>query len=221
MKAMQFLRRPGVSPLNSQHVLSALSVRTFQPRPAKKALPAAIPEKTAYDYTHIEPVKNYDYLLDDTGVSYMKVNTTDAHYETQEFRNCTSSGDWFPVWGWGLYGPYWNAHFGGGYHKFLRRRSTEQAVYGHKYPWINFYRRKADERGINMEFPRGQDYQIVLGMWLRAILFFVALFQVLNVHNHFMNKKALAKPVEYKPRINIPFYVYIMYNIPSPGFEDL
>ena len=71
----------------------------------------------------------------------------------------------------GMYGPYWPAHMGGGYLKFLKRRSDLPGTYKHKSPLTNLWRRKLDERGIFCEFPRAQDYQV-----FEQSLFFFACF---------------------------------------------
>ena len=91
--------------------------------------------------------------------------------------------------------------------------------YKHKYPWVNFFRRKCDERGIHWDFPRGQDYQIIL-RWLLSIymIIFVAR-QYNNFKQHRVRNKPYVPDPEYPLRFNLPFYVYIIHQQSAPYFE--
>jgi len=200
-------------------MLTYLSQCGFKSRVVKVTLPPANGLKTSFDYHHTEPVKNWEKAVINNGSSFDKHTTLDEHYETQEFRNSKDHDDSFPMMTFGLYGPYWTAHYGGGYIKFLKRRSTDEAIYNHKYPWVNWWRRKLDERAIHWEFPRGQDYQIILKMLLQVYLFVFILGQISNMKAHFNNKKPLPPPDTYPPRINLPFYVYITHDLAAPNLE--
>eukprot|EP00483_Globobulimina_turgida_P011212 UN11233 len=96
---------------------------------------------------------------------------------------------------------------------------TETGQYNHKYPWINFIRKKLDERGIHWDFPRGQDYQIVM-RWLLSIymIIFVAK-QYNNFKSHRANCVPLDPDPQYPLRFNLPFYVYIIHQQQAPNFE--
>ena len=94
------------------------------------------------------------------GANYDKSpNSLNAHYNNQEYFVNNNHEDYYMNFG-GLYGPYWTAHFGGGYLKHLRRRCDIPGTYNNKNPLKNLWRRKMDERGIHCEFPRGQDYHV-------------------------------------------------------------
>jgi len=143
----------------------------FKSRPLKVTLPPANGLKTSFDYSNVEPLENWEKAVYDNGSSFEKYNTLDEHYENEEWRNCKDHDDNFPMLTFGLYGPYWFAHYGGGYHKFLRRRNNIEGIYNNKYVWNNWFQRKCDERGIHWELPRGQDYQIIIKMLLQVYLF--------------------------------------------------
>ena len=103
-----------------------------------------------------------------------KYNSTYDHYENQEYyviKDYNEKKDWERYFG-GCYGPYWTAHFGGGYHKFLKRRSNELATYNDKNPLINWYRRKLDERAWHVDWPRGQDYESAISWFVWVYLFY-------------------------------------------------
>merc|ERR1712129_290399 len=106
-----------------------------------------------------------------------------------------------------------------GYHKFLKRRTSESATYSHKFPWVNFIRRKCDERGINWEYPRGQDYHIII-RWVLSIYMIVWVArQYFNYSAHKANGKPVEPSPQYPLRFNLPFYVYIIHEQKAPNFE--
>jgi len=198
--------------------LIVVQKRWFQARVIKEpALPPPYVVKKAFDYSNSEPIKNLEKAVVDIGANYEKHNDLFEHYNNQElFMNDeTNFGSYYS----GMYGEYWCANHGAGMLKFLKRRTTQPGVYRHKWPIINWYRRKLDERGLIWEFPRGQDYQIV-AKWLTYAFFGgVVAKQLLNISKHRNNHKPLPESDNYPPRINLPFYVYILHSIPSPNFE--
>lgn len=168
--------------------------------------------------SHTEPIKNYELAVSDSGDNWEKHNALYEHYQRGEYFVTHSIPDFEKAYG-GYYGAHWPAHFGGGYHKFLRRRMDQPGQYNAKYPWQNFLRRKCDERGVHWDFPRGQDYQIIF-RWLLSIYAFIFVFrQWKNYGAH----KANAKPLEHDPvyplRFNLPFYVYILHQQRAPLLE--
>jgi len=210
---MSFARR-------SASVLNFAQKRAFRARPAKNPLPPPYKVKESFDYSEIEPIKNYEKacVLADSGANYEKFNSLGNHYTHQEEFVNHNGNDYYSFYG-GMYGPFWPAHFGGGYLKFLRRRNDILAKYNYKNPFMNFYRRKCDERGIFCEFPRGQDYQLVLFWFLGLFTAIAVAKQLGNFKAHFANAKPLPPPDDYPARINLPFYVYVIHEIPSPNFE--
>mmetsp|Transcript_22396 Transcript_22396/g.35933 ORF Transcript_22396/g.35933 Transcript_22396/m.35933 type:complete len:206 (+) Transcript_22396:109-726(+) len=199
-------------------VLQFLQKRCFQARPQKIPFPPPVPMKTQFNLSHIEPIKNYELAVSDSGDNFEKHNSLYQHYQVGECYVTHSFVDFERFFG-GCYGEYWPSHFGGGYHKFLRRRSDEPAQYNAKYPWRNWIRRKCDERGIHWDFPRGQDYHII-ARWLLSIymIVFVAR-QYGNYKAHRANAKPLEPEDDYPLRFNLPFYVYIIHEQSAPNFE--
>ena len=151
----------------------------------------------------------------DIGSNFVKHNELYSHYDSHITREDGGLHGHHA----GCYGPYWTAHIGGGYLKFLRRRSSKPSTYNHKNPVVNFYRRKLDERAIHWEFPRGQDYQIVIKWFLQVIAVSMAITQFKNIKSHFDNHKPLPPPDTYPYRINVPFTVYIIHEQEAPNLE--
>jgi len=199
-------------------ILQFVSKRYFQPRPLKSTLPPPETVKTAFNYDHLEPLKNYELAVSDAGTNWEKHNAMYDHYQVGEMYVNHSVPEWERFYG-GCYGEYWPAHFGGGYHKFLRRRTTESGSYKHKYPWINFVRRKLDERGIHWDFPRGQDYHIIMRWLLTIYMIIFTAKQYFNFKSHRAGGKALPPADTYPLRFNLPFYVYIIHEHCAPNFE--
>eukprot|EP00483_Globobulimina_turgida_P010021 UN10040 len=108
-----------------------------------------------------EPVKSWESAIGFTGSNYIKHNTLYWHYNNEEYHNIRNQHYEYEKLYGGYYGPYWPAHFGGGYFKLLKRRSTEPAIYNDKNPYFNFIRRIFDEFGYWTEWPRGQDHHIL------------------------------------------------------------
>jgi len=196
-----------------------ISQRNFQPRPSKPNLPPPYGPKKNYSYKDIEPSKNWENVAVNVGANYEKFNALYDHYQNQEFSMVHDTHSDYERNFAGLYGEYWPAHYGGGYVKFLKRRSTETGAYNHRYFWVNWYRRKLDERGIHWEFPRGQDYHSIIKWFLCVYLLIFVMGQYNNVRKHFQTFKPPPPPDTYPPRFNLPFYVYIIHEIPVPFFE--
>eukprot|EP01084_Bolivina_argentea_P029914 55496_1 len=203
---------------SKRSIFQLVSKRYFQARPTKNPLPPPYQIKTKFNYEYTEPLKNYELAVSDAGDNWEKHNALYRHYQEGEYFVTHSIPDFEKFFG-GYYGEYWPSHFGGGYHKFLKRRMTETGQYNHKYPWINFIRKKLDERGIHWDFPRGQDYQIVMRWLLSMYMIIFVGKQYSNWSSHRANNKSLAADPEYPLRFNLPFYVYIIHQQQAPNFE--
>eukprot|EP01084_Bolivina_argentea_P029919 55510_1 len=96
---------------------------------------------------------------------------------------------------------------------------TENGVYNHKYPWINFIRKQLDERGVHWDFPRGQDYHIIFRWILSVYLIIFFGKQYANYSAHRKGLKPLQPDAEYPVRFNLPFYLYIIHQQQAPNLE--
>eukprot|EP01084_Bolivina_argentea_P168118 291623_1 len=109
--------------LQKRSILSFVSKRYFQARPIKTAMPPPYPIKREFNDSHTEPFKNWELSVTNAGDNYDKHNALYQHYQEGEYFVTHSVPDFEKFYG-GYFGEYWPSHFGGGYHKFLRRRMT-------------------------------------------------------------------------------------------------